>query len=60
MTNGSANILTVPPNSSVAFPIAAQISGRQYGAGITTLTPGTGVNINSRDQIKTTAGPYAE
>jgi len=49
MNNASANTLTVPPNSSVAFPVGTQILVVQAGAGQTTLAPDTGVTINSKD-----------
>ena len=49
MNNASANTLTVPPNSSVAFPVGAQILVLQTGAGQTTLAAGAGVTINSND-----------
>jgi hypothetical protein len=49
MNVGSANNLTVPPNSSVAFPIGTQILVVQVGAGQTTLVAGSGVTINSKD-----------
>ena len=44
---GTANTVTIPANASVAFPIGTQISVSQAGAGQTTLTPATGVTINS-------------
>jgi hypothetical protein len=47
MTNASASTLTVPPNSSVAFPVGTTIEGSQEGAGVLTLTPGAGVTLNS-------------
>lgn len=47
MNSASANNLTVPPNSSVAFPIGTQILVAQYGAGQTTFVPGSGVTIRS-------------
>lgn len=47
--NGSANTLTVPPNSSVAFPVGTQILVLQTGAGQTTLAAGSGVTVNSKD-----------
>lgn len=49
MNNASANTLTVPLNSSVAFPVGTQILVVQVGAGQTTLAPDTGVTINSKD-----------
>jgi hypothetical protein len=42
----SANTLTVPLNSSVAFPIGAQINILQTGAGQTTIAGAGGVTIN--------------
>jgi len=41
-----ANTLTVPPDSSVAFPIGTEILISQYGVGVTTITAGAGVTIN--------------
>lgn len=46
MNNASANTLTVPPNSSVAFPIGTEVTVIRTGAGLTTITPGAGVTIN--------------
>lgn len=47
ISNASANNLTVPPNSSVAYPVGTQINILQTGAGQTTIVPGSGVTINS-------------
>ena len=47
MNNASANTLTVPPNSSVAYPIGTQIIVLQTGAGQTSIAAGAGVTINS-------------
>jgi len=49
MNVGSANNLTIPPNSSAAFPVGTQILVVQLGAGQTTLVAGSGVTINSKD-----------
>ena len=55
MTKGTANNLTVPPNSSVAFPVGTEIEFMQYGAGQVTLVPAGGVTIrNSISGTKTT------
>ena len=48
----SANTLTVPPNSSVAYDVGAQITILQTGAGQTTLTQGAGVTINGTPGLK--------
>ncbi len=45
MNNAAANTLTVPPNSSVAFPINTRIDINQHGAGLTTVAAGAGVTI---------------
>jgi hypothetical protein len=47
MNNASANNLTVPPNSAVAFAVGTTIEVLQYGAGQTTLVAGSGVTIRS-------------
>lgn len=52
MTVASANTLTIPPNSSVAFPIGTQILINQSGAGQTTITAGSGVTINATPGLK--------
>lgn len=45
MNNASANTLTIPPNSSVAFPIGTLITVTMVGAGVTTIAAGAGVTI---------------
>lgn len=55
MNVAGANTLTVPPNSSVAFPVGTVIEVMQYGAGQTTLTPGSGVTIRSSSSLTTRA-----
>ena len=55
----SANTLTIPQNSSVAFATGTVIEFAQYGAGITTITPGAGVTLRSRAAAYRTAGQYA-
>lgn len=47
MNVGSANTVTVPPNSSVAFPVGTKIDIIQTGAGETSFVAGSGVTINS-------------
>lgn len=60
MNMGSSNTITVPSNASVAFPVGTVINIRQYGAGVTTVTPAAGVTIRSRGNLFATAGAYAE
>ena len=52
ISNASANTLTVPPNSSVAFPVGTTITILQTGVGQTTLTQGAGVTINGTPGLK--------
>ena len=47
INNASANNLTVPLNSSVAFSTGTQILLAQYGAGQTTIVATSGVTIRS-------------
>jgi hypothetical protein len=46
-TNASAITTTIPPNSSVAYPLGAQINVTQFGAGQVTFAQGAGVTIVS-------------
>ena len=50
--NASANNLTVPLNSSVAFPVGSQINILQTGAGQTTVVATGGVTINGTPGLK--------
>jgi hypothetical protein len=52
MSNASANNLTVPLNSSVAFPVGSQINILQTGAGQTTVVATGGVTINATPGLK--------
>ena len=52
MNVGSANTLTVPPNSDVAFPVGTELTVLQTNTGQTTLTPGLGVTINGTPGLK--------
>jgi hypothetical protein len=45
MNNAAANTLTIPPNSSVAFPLNTTLDIVQYGAGATSLVAGAGVTL---------------
>ena len=47
ISNASANTFTIPPNSSVAFPVGTVLNFAQTGAGQTTITQGSGVTITS-------------
>ena len=55
MNVATANTLTIPLNATVAFPIGTQLVFKQAGAGQTTLTPISGVTLNSASGLKTRA-----
>jgi len=59
MNVAGANTVTVPLNSSVAFPTGAVISISQYGAGTTTIVATGGVTINSSSGSLVSPGQYA-
>jgi hypothetical protein len=44
-TSGSAHAYTIPPNSSVTYPIGTTLVARNVGAGAVTLTRGSGVTL---------------
>lgn len=58
-TNGSAVTLTVPANSTAAFPIGTVIEIEQAGAGALSVSAAGGVTINSRGADLTLAGQYS-
>lgn len=57
-SNAAAQTYTVPPNSSVAFPVGTQIDLVQQGAGAVTIAPGSGVTINAANGVTTLANQY--
>ena len=59
VTTEEASTLTVPPNSSVAFPVGATIAVCQGGAGTVTITAGEDVIINSADAALALTGQWA-
>ena len=53
LTNSTtAGTFTIPTNSSVPFPIGTQLNVVQTGTGQITLTPSSGVTINSASGLK--------
>ena len=59
VSNASANTVTIPPNSSVAFPIGSVVTLIQTGAGQTTITAGAGVTIRSENSKLKIKAQYA-
>jgi hypothetical protein len=52
LDNAAAITLTVPPNSSVAFPTGSRIALLQKGAGQVTVAQGSGVTVNTSETLK--------
>lgn len=59
MNSASANTVTIPPNSDVAFPVGTIISVVQQGAGNTSMVAGSGVTIRSQSGVLTSPGQYS-
>lgn len=59
MTKATASNLTVPPNSSVAFPTGTEIEILEYGAGQVTIVAGSGVTLRSAGSALKIAAQYA-
>ena len=59
MEVSSANVLTIPTNATVAFPIGTEIRVTQLGAGQTTITPAAGVTLRSISGKDKTTGQYS-
>ena len=59
INNSSANTVTVPANSSVAFPTGTTISLLQTGAGQTSITGAAGVTIQSENSKLKIKAQYA-
>ena len=57
--NASAQTVTIPPNSSVAYPIGTTLQVAQLGAGKVTFAAGSGVTINSAGGLKSIGAQYA-
>ena len=52
LTNGSAITLTIPANSSVAYPVGTKIDFAQLGAGQVTFAGAGGVTVNATPTLK--------
>jgi len=52
LNNASAIALTIPANSSVAYPVGTQIDLSQFGAGQVTVAGAGGVTVNSASGLK--------
>ena len=52
ISNAGANTLTIPPESSVNYPVGTQIIILQTGAGQTTIVGDSGVTVNATPGLK--------
>ena len=59
LSNASAITATIPPNSSVAFPVGTQVNLMQLGAGQVTVAAGSGVTLRSASSLVKTSAQYA-
>lgn len=57
--SAAAYTVTVPPNSSIAFPIGAKVDIIRLGAGTVTLVQGSGVSILSKNSNKKIAAQWS-
>jgi len=58
LDNGSAIAVTVPTNTSVAFPTGSRVTLIQLGAGQVTIAGASGVTVNSQGSKNKIAGQY--
>jgi hypothetical protein len=49
--NAATVVMTIPPNSSVAYPVGASLTIISIGAGLTNFAVGAGVTINSTGAV---------
>jgi hypothetical protein len=57
--NSSSNrTVTIPLNSSVAFPIDTEIAILRYGSGTVSISPTSGVTLNSKNSERKISGQY--
>lgn len=58
-SSASTVTVTVPPNSSVAFPVGTVIELLQYGSGTLTVAAGSGVTIRSANNLLSARTQYS-
>jgi hypothetical protein len=59
ITSATASTITIPLNSSVAFPIGTNIDIYQHGTGQITVGTDAGVTLRSHGSVFTLAGQYS-
>lgn len=58
MTSASANVIEIPLDATVAFPINTVIAVEQYGAGVTTIQSTAGATIRSPNAVVAISAQY--
>lgn len=58
-TSATAQTFTIPPHTSVAFPVGTIMEVFQFGSGQITIAPGAGVTLLSDGAKVNTAAQYA-
>lgn len=59
VNSSNAVTITIPLNSSVAFAIGSCITITKIGTGDVTISPSTGVTLNSKDSARTIDGQFS-
>ena len=59
VNSSNAVTITIPLNSSVAFAIGSCITITKIGTGDITISPSTGVTLNSKDSARTIDGQFS-
>lgn len=59
VNSSNAITITIPLNSSVAFAIGSCITITKIGTGDVTISPSTGVTLNSKDSARTIDGQFS-
>ena len=58
-SSGSATTITVPANSTSAFPVGSSVEIIQGGSGRVTISPAGGVTIRNADGLNTTRAQWS-
>lgn len=59
LDNASAIAVTIPTDASVPFPVGTVLTYEQAGTGAITVSGDTGVTVNARGSLTTSAGQFA-
>ncbi len=59
VNSASSSTVTVPPNTSVAFPTGTVIEVCRYGTGAVTIAAGAGVTLRSRGSLTSIGAQYS-